>query len=123
MTMTTRTIAHNDKRKSLMSVQNITNEEMLSFFRLADEIDNDRSAFAQRCVGVILSLLFFEPSTRTYFSFASAMHRLGGNVLGFPQTGATSIVKGESLEDTARMMSYYSDIMAVRHPDAGAVQR
>ncbi|MBN2330291.1 MAG: aspartate carbamoyltransferase [Candidatus Aenigmarchaeota archaeon] len=70
--------------------------------------------------GKILATMFFEPSTRTRLSFTSAMLRLGGSVLGFSGTEGTSIKKGESLEDTVRMVDSYSDIIVMRHPDMGS---
>lgn len=68
----------------------------------------------------ILSTLFFEPSTRTRLSFESAMHRLGGNVIGFADPTATSLKKGECLADTIRMADGYSDAIVVRHPQEGS---
>jgi aspartate carbamoyltransferase catalytic subunit len=70
----------------------------------------------------ILSSLFFEPSTRTRLSFESAMHRLGGNVIGFADPNATSQKKGESLADSIRMADSYSDAIAIRHPQEGAAR-
>jgi len=70
--------------------------------------------------GKILANIFFEPSTRTRLSFSSAMQRLGGSVLGFASVEGTSVKKGESLEDTIRMVDAYSDIIVIRHPDAGS---
>ncbi|BDZ31532.1 aspartate carbamoyltransferase [Lactiplantibacillus sp. WILCCON 0030] len=69
-----------------------------------------------------LATLFFEPSTRTRLSFTSAMHSLGGTVLGFESSSSTSTAKGESLIDTIRVVSQYVDIIALRHPQAGAAQ-
>jgi aspartate carbamoyltransferase catalytic subunit len=70
----------------------------------------------------ILATLFFEPSTRTRLSFESAMHRLGGQVIGFSDPSATSQKKGESLADTIRMADSYSDAIVVRHPQEGAAR-
>ena len=70
----------------------------------------------------ILATLFFEPSTRTRLSFESAMHRLGGNVIGFAEPGGTSQKKGESLADTIRMADSYSDVIVIRHPQEGAAR-
>lgn len=69
-----------------------------------------------------LATLFFEPSTRTRLSFTSAMHSLGGTVLGFESSQSTSTTKGESLIDTIRVVSQYVDIIALRHPQAGAAE-
>jgi len=70
----------------------------------------------------ILAALFFEPSTRTRLSFESAMHRLGGNVIGFADPSGTSQKKGESLADTIRMADSYSDAIVIRHPQEGAAR-
>jgi aspartate carbamoyltransferase catalytic subunit len=70
----------------------------------------------------ILSTLFFEPSTRTRLSFESAMKRLGGKVIGFSESGSTSVAKGETLQDTIRMAEQYSDIIVIRHPQDGAAR-
>ena len=72
--------------------------------------------------GKIMSALFFEPSTRTRLSFESAMKRLGGGVLGFAQPEGTSIMKGETLADTVRMVDAYSDVVVIRHPHEGAAR-
>ncbi len=72
--------------------------------------------------GKILSALFFEPSTRTRLSFESAMKRLSGNVLGFAQPEGTSVMKGETLADTIRMVDAYSDVIVIRHPQEGAAR-
>ncbi|MBU1082756.1 MAG: aspartate carbamoyltransferase, partial [Spirochaetes bacterium] len=72
------------------------------------------------CENKILASLFFEPSTRTKFSFDSAMMRLGGNVIGFSDADTSSAKKGESLADTIRVMGYYADLIVMRHPKEGA---
>ncbi len=73
--------------------------------------------------GVVLASLFFEPSTRTRLSFETAMHRLGGSVVGFASAGTSSAAKGESLEDTIRTVDQYVDIIAMRHPEIGSARR
>jgi len=73
--------------------------------------------------GYVMGALFFEPSTRTRLSFETAMHRLGGSVVGFAEAGSTSAKKGESLEDTIRTVDQYVDIIAMRHPEIGSAQR
>ncbi len=108
---------------SLLSIDDLSNKDIQHILDLAQQIEKKPHKFADYAKGKILSLLFFEPSTRTYFSFASAIQRLGGSVIGFPNAETTSIAKGESLEDTARMMSSYSDIMAVRSGVMGSMQR
>jgi aspartate carbamoyltransferase catalytic subunit len=73
--------------------------------------------------GYVLGSLFFEPSTRTRLSFETAMHRLGGAVVGFASAGVSSTAKGESLEDTIRTVDQYVDIIAMRHPEIGSARR
>jgi aspartate carbamoyltransferase catalytic subunit len=73
--------------------------------------------------GYVMGALFFEPSTRTRLSFETAMQRLGGSVVGFAEAGATSVKKGETLEDTIRTVDQYVDIIAMRHPEIGSAQR
>jgi aspartate carbamoyltransferase catalytic subunit len=78
----------------------------------------------RRCAGKILASLFYEPSTRTRFSFESAMLRLGGSVLAAADaTRQSSAAKGETLEDAVRVVSEYADVIALRHPEQGAAQR
>jgi aspartate carbamoyltransferase catalytic subunit len=74
------------------------------------------------CRGKIMGTLFYEPSTRTQMSFQSAMLRLGGGIIGFDNPTASSVMKGESLKDTTKIVSSYSDIMVMRHPVAGSVK-
>lgn len=80
----------------------------------------DPKAYNKICENKILASLFFEPSTRTKFSFDSAMMRLGGNVIGFSDADTSSAKKGESLADTIRVMGYYADLIVMRHPKEGA---
>jgi aspartate carbamoyltransferase len=72
--------------------------------------------------GYVMGALFFEPSTRTRLSFETAMHRLGGDVVGFAAAGATSAAKGESLADTIRTVDQYVDVIAMRHPQIGSAK-
>lgn len=73
--------------------------------------------------GYVMGSLFFEPSTRTRLSFETAMHRLGGDVVGFAQAGTSSVAKGESLNDTIRTVNQYVDVIVVRHPDIGSARQ
>ena len=86
----------------------------------ANDIIANPEAYAHKCDGKILATLFFEPSTRTRLSFESAMLGLGGKVLGFSSASSSSAAKGESVSDTVRTVSCYSDIIAMRHPKEGA---
>ena len=74
------------------------------------------------CKGIVMASLFYEPSTRTRLSFETAMHRLGGSVVTAVDVNTTSIAKGETLADTARVVSSYVDIIVVRHPWEGAAR-
>ena len=106
--------------RHLVDPLDLTLEETLRLLDLADDIANHREAYAHKCDGRILATLFYEPSTRTRLSFESAMMRLGGKVLGFSSASSSSASKGESVADTARMISCYSDIVAMRHNKEGA---
>ena len=106
--------------KNLIDILDFSVEELDDLCDLADDIIKRPSAYAEACRGKILGTLFFEPSTRTRLSFTSAMMSLGGNVLGFSQAGSSSVSKGETVADTIRMVSAYSDIIAMRHPKEGA---
>lgn len=95
-------------------------EETNAILELADKIVESPSEYADVCKGKILATLFYEPSTRTRLSFESAMMRLGGTCLGFAGASSSSASKGESVADTARMISCYADIVAMRHNKEGA---
>ena len=98
-------------------------KEQLALLDLADRMEADPAPYAHLCDGRILATLFYEPSTRTRLSFESAMLRLGGKVLGFPDAGVSSASKGETVADTIRIISCYADIAAMRHPKEGAPLR
>lgn len=97
-------------------------EELNEIFSLAEKIIKNPKKYSKICDGKILATLFYEPSTRTRFSFESAMMRLGGNVLGFSEPNSSSASKGETLADTINMVSIYSDVIAMRHPKEGAAR-
>ena len=106
--------------RNLIDILDFSVSELDSLVSLANDIINEPEKYADRCRGKILGTLFFEPSTRTRLSFTSAMMSLGGNVLGFSNAGSSSVSKGETVSDTVRMVSAYSDIIAMRHPKEGA---
>ena len=106
--------------RNLIDILDLSVEEINNLIDLANDMIAQPRAYASACRGQILGTLFFEPSTRTRLSFTSAMMSLGGNVLGFSQAGSTSVSKGETVADTIRMVSAYSDIIAMRHPKEGA---
>lgn len=110
------------KDKHLIDPMDFTLEQLEEIFTLAQKIINNPKKYSHVCDGKILSTLFYEPSTRTKFSFESAMMRLGGNILGFSEPNSTSTSKGETLADTIKMVSIYSDIIAIRHPKEGAAK-
>lgn len=110
------------KGKNLIEPMDLTLEELDGIFDLADEIIADPKKFTHACDGYLLTTLFYEPSTRTRFSFEAAMNRLGGRVIGFSEPNASSVAKGESIADTIRTVACYADIAVMRHPKEGAPQ-
>ncbi|MBR5139678.1 MAG: aspartate carbamoyltransferase [Clostridia bacterium] len=106
--------------KHVIDILDLSVEEIDSLINTALDMIENPWKYSSACAGKILGALFFEPSTRTRLSFTSAMMSLGGNVLGFDQPGSTSTTKGETVADTIRMVSAYSDIIAMRHPKEGA---
>ena len=106
--------------RSLIDILELSVEEIDELVACATRIMENPAAFAHKCDGKIMATLFFEPSTRTRLSFESAMLSLGGQVLGFSEAASSSAAKGESVADTVRTVSCYSDIIAMRHPKEGA---
>ena len=106
--------------RSLINILDLSVEEIDGMVALATKMLADPAAYAHKCNGKILATLFFAPSTRTRLSFESAMLSLGGQVLGFSEASSSSAAKGESVADTVRTVSCYSDIIAMRHPKEGA---
>ncbi|MBQ7359261.1 MAG: aspartate carbamoyltransferase [Lachnospiraceae bacterium] len=106
--------------RHLISPLDFTVEELDKLFDLANDIERSPAKYAHAAEGKILATCFYEPSTRTRLSFESAMLRLGGQVLGFSDAASSSASKGESVSDTIRIISSYSDICAMRHPKEGA---
>lgn len=106
--------------RHLLDTTDLTLEEIDDMIALATDIIENKQKYAHVCDGKKLATLFFEPSTRTRLSFEAAMYELGGNVLGFSSADSTSASKGETVEDTVRMVSNYADIIAMRHPLEGA---
>ena len=104
----------------LIDILQFSTGEIDALIAKANDIIADPTAYAHKCDGKILATLFFEPSTRTRLSFESAMLSLGGQVLGFSSAASSSASKGESVADTIRVVSCYSDIIAMRHPKEGA---
>jgi len=112
------------KKRDLITIADLSNEEIEEIFSLADAMMAlDRSSPQGKiCRGRIMATLFYEPSTRTRLSFEAAMQRLGGSVISCPDMRSSSAAKGESLADTAKVVSSYADVLVVRHHWEGAVQ-
>ena len=106
--------------RSLIDIATLTVAEIDELIATADDIIANPEKYAHKCAGKKLATLFFEPSTRTRLSFEAAMYELGGNVLGFSEANSSSAAQGESVADTAKTVSCYADIIAMRHPKEGA---
>ena len=104
----------------LIDIAQLSTDEVDALIRKAEDIIANPAKYADICRGKTLATLFFEPSTRTRLSFEAAMYGLGGNVLGFSEAQSSSASKGESVSDTAKTVSCYADIIAMRHPKEGA---
>lgn len=106
--------------KDLISITDLSIDELQELIEKAQDIIANPDDYAEKCKRKKLATLFFEPSTRTRLSFEAAMLELGGSVLGFSEAASSSASKGESVADTARTVSCYADIIAMRHPKEGA---
>ena len=107
--------------RSLNSILELNVAELDELIATAKDIIAHPEAYWDKCAHKKLATLFFEPSTRTRLSFEAAMLELGGTVLGFSEASSSSASKGESVSDTARMVSCYADIIAMRHPKEGGL--
>lgn len=106
--------------RSLIDISELTTGEIEELIGVANDIIENPEKYSEKCRGKKLATLFFEPSTRTRLSFEAAMLELGGSVLGFSEAQSSSASKGESVADTAKVISCYADIIAMRHPKEGA---
>ncbi len=106
--------------RHLIDIMELSTQEIQELIDRALDIIANPKKYSEACRGKKLATLFFEPSTRTRLSFEAAMYELGGNVLGFASANTSSASKGESVADTAKMISCYADIIAMRHPKEGA---
>ena len=106
--------------RSIIDILDLSVEELDELVAKAQDIMANPKKYAHKCEGKKLATMFYEPSTRTRLSFESAMLSLGGQVLGFSEAQSSSAAKGESVADTVRTVSCYSDIIAMRHPKEGA---
>lgn len=106
--------------RSIIDIDELSVEELDKIIKRACDIMENPKKYSKACEGKKLATLFYEPSTRTRLSFEAAMMELGGNVLGFSSASSASVSKGESVSDTAKVISCYADIIAMRHPYEGA---
>ncbi|MCW1930599.1 MAG: aspartate carbamoyltransferase [Candidatus Kerfeldbacteria bacterium] len=112
----------NNTFSDILGIEQFSAQDLLSIIDRA-RLFTEKGIPSDVLRGAVVGPLFFEPSTRTRLSFEAAVHRLGGSVIGFENTESTSITKGETFEDTIRMVDGYVDFLVVRHPEAGAAQR
>jgi aspartate carbamoyltransferase catalytic subunit len=110
--------------KNVISIKDFSKEDINFILKQAQNMEPVARSqeMSQVMVGKILGMMFYEPSTRTRLSFETSMKRLGGGVIGFAETGASSVTKGENLADTARMISKYADALVIRHDLEGAAR-
>jgi aspartate carbamoyltransferase catalytic subunit len=113
-----RTLAGRD----VVSISDLSDAEIRALLALADEMSHHRRGRLELCAEKILATLFYEPSTRTRFSFETAMLRLGGGVISCADVRASSVAKGETLADTVRILDSYADVIVIRHPLEGSAR-
>lgn len=106
--------------KHVLDITDLSVEEINGLIDTAIDIINNKEKYQEVCKHKKLATLFFEPSTRTRLSFEAAMLELGGSVIGFSSASSSSSSKGESVQDTVKVVGYYADIIAMRHPKEGA---
>ena len=107
-------------KRSVIDILDLSTEELEELIAVAEDIIADPDKYAHACDRKILATLFFEPSTRTRMSFEAAMYELGGHVISVSSAMSSSAAKGESVADTAKTVSCYANIIAMRHPKEGA---
>ncbi len=108
--------------RHIIDLCDLTEKEFSDLYKLVSNIIDRPEGYVDACRGKVLGSLFYEPSTRTYLSFSTAMMRLGGSVVGFSDPNATSASKGETLKDTINMVSSYADMIVMRNPREGAAK-
>src|SRR5512139_1335913 len=108
------------KNRSLVSIDDLSTDEVLKI--LNDAAEFEKNPIQKLLESKVIATLFFEPSTRTRLSFESAINRLGGKIVGFADAASSSVSKGETLHDTIRMVSSYSDLIVMRHPIEGSAR-
>jgi aspartate carbamoyltransferase catalytic subunit len=107
-------------KKDLISITDYSKDEYLRIMELASKFEKEPNQDLLK--GKVVATLFFEPSTRTRLSFETAINRLGGKIIGFADSGVTSVKKGETLHDTIKMVNNYADLIVIRHPLEGAAR-
>ena len=107
------------KGRDIVSIRDFSKGDLLHVLKVSEEMEGDKPTLL---AGKILSTLFFEPSTRTRLSFESAMCRLGGKIIGFSDEKVSSVKKGETIWDTAKMAEQYSDVIVIRTPIEGSAR-
>jgi aspartate carbamoyltransferase catalytic subunit len=108
------------KNRSLVSIDDFSKKEIIDILDRAEEFE--KQPVRKLLEGKVIATLFFEPSTRTRLSFESAINKLGGKIVGFSDSSSSSVTKGETLHDTIRMVSSYSDLIVMRHPVEGSAR-
>ncbi len=108
--------------RDIISIKDFTREEVDQILDVSEATEPLAKKCSDILRGKLLATLFFEPSTRTRLSFETAMHKLGGETIGFAEPEATSVTKGESLADTVRVVENYADVIVLRHPLEGAAR-
>lgn len=110
--------------ENIISIKDFSKKDINLILKLAEKLEPIARSKQQSdsLTGKILGLMFYEPSTRTRLSFETAMKRLNGGVIGFAETGASSVTKGENLADTARTIAEYADALVIRHDLEGAAR-
>ncbi|MFH0841805.1 MAG: aspartate carbamoyltransferase [Bacteroidota bacterium] len=108
------------KNRSLVSIDDFSKKEIIGILDRAEEFE--KQPVRKLLEGKVIATLFFEPSTRTRLSFESAINRLGGKIVGFSDSSSSSVTKGETLHDTIKMVSSYSDLIVMRHPVEGSAR-
>ncbi|HIY73679.1 MAG TPA: aspartate carbamoyltransferase, partial [Candidatus Intestinimonas merdavium] len=108
--------------RHLIDFGDLSRAEWDSLYQRCSEIMDHPADFLDVCKGRVMASLFYEPSTRTNFSFQTAMLRVGGTVFGFADPRSSSVSKGETLKDTIKMVSGYADVVVMRNPREGAAK-
>ena len=106
--------------KHLIDPMDLSEQDLDGILRRAQDIMAHPENYSEKCRGKKIATLFYEPSTRTRLSFEAAMIELGGQVLGFSEASSSSVSKGESVEDTVRVVGCFADVIAMRHMNEGA---